>query len=645
MKGAPGRQLDALLCRVQTQTGLNLQDPGLFHEWSCEHPDVFWEAALREFGLPFDGELRPAMTGSGVRDSRFFPHLRLNAAQWLLWPRDEHEEHAEAVVIRDETGARQACSRGQLRERAMRVAAGLTAAGLGPQARAVAIGRNSLALVTAFLGSAAVGATWSAVGTDLGGPAVLARFGQLSPSVAFVDEEHRHHGRAESLLPRLHGIVRELPSLRLVVRLNPGPEAPSFGVPTVTMDELLAFAPVDFATLDRHPFDHPLLILFTSGTTGRPKCLVHGAGGTLLEHLKEHRLHGDYGPDQKLLFVTSCGWMMWNWAVSALASAMPLVLYDGSVTFPDADRLPRILGEERVTVFGASPAYFQVLEQLGKRPADAFDLGSLHTVLSTGSVLHERQYDWLDEAFDGARVESISGGTDIVGCFVLGHPHRPPVRGDSTGPGLAMRLAVAGEDGIVAHGEGDLVCKTPFPSRPVAIWGDTDGSRLDDSYYRENPGVWTHGDRALIRSGGSVRILGRSDGVLNVRGVRIGPAEVQAVATTVEGVAEAMAAGEPDPDDPGGQRLVLLVTLVHGAVLDRPMTLRIKRAIRDATSPLHVPARIQAISALPVTHSGKQAEGAVRAVLAGRPVASREALRNPEVLNEISSPVRGSDER
>ncbi|MEZ5660712.1 MAG: AMP-binding protein [Burkholderiaceae bacterium] len=405
----------------------------------------------------------------------------------------------------------------------------------------------------------------------------------------------------------------------------------------ITLDELSACEPLALDSLARRPFDTPMLILFTSGTTGKPKCLVHGAGGTLIEHLKEHRLHGDYGPAQRMLFITSCGWMMWNWAVSALASAMPLVFYDGSVSYPDADALPRVLAQQSITVFGAGPAYFQMLEHLGNEPASRFDLHALHTILSTGSVLHERQFDWIERAFGGARIESISGGTDIVGCFVLGHPMMPAVHGDSTGPGLGMALRVRTDEGIASLGEGELLCAGAFPSRPVAIWGDADDARLRASYYDANPGFWTHGDRAAIRAGGSIRILGRSDGVMNIRGVRIGPAEVQAAALQLPQLREAMAAAQPDPADPGGERIVLLVVLDDDVVLDRPLILRIKRTIRDACSSLHVPAAIHALEALPVTHSGKLAEAAVRAALAGRAPASPEALRNPQALAAIAT--------
>ncbi|MEZ5653844.1 MAG: acetoacetate--CoA ligase [Burkholderiaceae bacterium] len=635
-------RLHALIRRIETAIGRRFESSADFHDWSCTDPGAFWTHALMSFGLPFDGDAEPACQGSDMAGARFFPRLRLNAAQWLLWPAEASIEDATAIVVRDESGGREHCTRAELRERALKVAAGLRAAGVRDGDRVVAIGRNSLALTDAFLGTTALGAVWSSVGPELRSAAVLARFGQLAPSVLFVDERYRHHGQQHDLHQHLAEIIRALPSLRLIVRLHAGPGDDIWPAGTLTLGELSDLAPLALDALPRLPFDHPMLILFTSGTTGKPKCLVHGVGGTLLEHLKEHRLHGDYGADDRMLFVTSCGWMMWNWSLSALASAMPLVLYDGSVSYPDADALPRVLADEAITVFGAGPAYFQMLEHLGSRPAERFDLSALRTILSTGSVLHEHQFDWIHAAFGDLRIESISGGTDIVGCFVLGHPMLPAVRGDSTGPGLGMALRVVNEHGIVATGEGDLVCVSPFPSRPVAIWGDADGKRLHQSYYAANPGCWTHGDRALIRPGGSIRILGRSDGVMNIRGVRIGPAEIQSAVQGIAGVREAMAAAQPDPGEPGGERIVLLVVLDDGVTLARPLILQIKRTIRDACSALHVPALVQAVDELPVTHSGKLAEAAVRAALAGRPVVNREALRNPEALIPIAALAVGA---
>jgi acetoacetyl-CoA synthetase len=385
----------------------------------------------------------------------------------------------------------------------------------------------------------------------------------------------------------------------------------------------------------RHPFNQPLFTMFSSGTTGAPKCIQHGAGGTLLEHVKEHRLHCDLGPGDKLFFQTSCGWMMWNWQLSGLASGVEIVLYDGPLEGPDI--FWRIVTEERVTVFGTNPAYLHFCEDARFSPGRVFDLSALRAVLSTGSILYPRQYDWVRGQVKAAMpLQSISGGTDIIGCFVLGNPNLPVHRGEAQcrSLGLDVRSLPRPDDPEARIGE--LVCANPFPSRPLGFHGDADGTRFHAAYFAQNPGFWTHGDLIEATSHGGWRLHGRSDGVLNVRGIRIGTAEIYRILGDIEEILDAMAVEQQAEEEPGGTRMVLLVVLREGQVLDTTLAKHIRAELARCGSPAFVPARIAQLAALPVTFNGKRSEAAARDAVNGRPARNRDALQNPECLDAIA---------
>jgi acetoacetyl-CoA synthetase len=623
-------QLVEFRARCAEAAGIRLDDPAALHAFSVEDPEAFWRTLLTWAELPWSGSADVVLTGDDVETAHFFPDVLLNYAEALLRPLPGVDDDRTALTSVHDGRPAERFGRAQLRTRVQQTATALTGLGLRAGERMVLVAPSTAGAVIAALAGAAVGAAVSTAAPDMGAAALLGRFQQVEPAFLLIDRG----GMSEETV---RALLTGLPTLRHLLVLDDLP-LPVDGPPSHRLAELTATVALPMTPWERHPFDAPLFVMFSSGTTGPPKAMVHGAGGTLLEHVKEHRLHGDLGPDDTLYFHTTTAWMMWNWQLSALAVGAHIVLYDGPVRGPET--LWELVAEQGVTVFGTSPAYLQLCQDAGYRPADTVELSRLRAVLSTGAVLHDWQFDWVAGAVGPVPLQSISGGTDIIGCFVLGSPELPVRTGRSQTRSLGLDVAAVDEDGREVFGEiGELVCRRPFPSRPVGFLRDPDGARFHASYFAEHPGMWTHGDLVEFDTDGSARLHGRSDGILNIDGVRIGPGEIYTVLRGLPEIADAMAVEQRDTERPGGSRMVLLVVLRPGADLGSGLDRTIRRTLRREASAAHVPALVVAVPELPLTHNGKRSERAARDAVNGDRIVNADALRNPGCLDAIRAAV------
>ena len=605
--------------------------------WSIEQQEAFWSALWDWCGIVGDKGGRVLVPGDDMPGARYFPDARLNFAENLLRRRTDDP----AIIAWAEDGRRRVVSWRELHDQVSRVAQAMRHAGLGPGDRVAALLPNVPEAVVVLLAATSIGAVLSTASPDFGVRGVIDRFGQVGPRLLFVTDGYGYRGKRFDTLARVPGILEGLPTVeRTVVVPNLGGAATDARgtdrtVPFDTFIRPFAANEIEFTRL---PFDHPLYILFSSGTTGVPKCIVHRAGGVLLQHIKEHQLHCDIRAGDRVFYFTTLGWMMWNWLISALASEATILLWDGSPVHPDNEALFDFADATGMTLMGTSPGFLEALRKSGFTPRESHDLSSLRTLLSTGSPLAEAGFEYVYEHVKSdVHLVSISGGTDLCACFVGAIPGRSVRPGEIQGPVLGMATDVFAPDGTpLDAGKGELVCTRPFPSLPLGFLNDDDGSRYHGTYFGRFPGVWHHGDYAEKTDSGGYIIHGRSDATLNVHGVRIGTAEVYRPVEAMDEVAEALAIAQRHGE---GTRMVLFVRLVPGAVLDAALRRRIRAALRTQASPRHVPARIVEVEDIPRTRSGKIVELAVGAVVHGEAVRNVEALANPEALEHFRGRV------
>jgi len=628
---AGGTLLCRFLRRAERRYGLELPSYDAAWDWSVTHPEQFWKLVWDFCGVLGDGDPGPVLdTRDILIDTTFFPQARLNFARNLMQRRGS----AAAIVFHGENGERRRLSWDELHDQVSRTSRALAAMGVVKGDRVAGFMPNIPETIIAMLATTALGAVWSSCSPDFGVQGVLDRFGQIEPKVLFTANGYRYNGKLFDCLDTVAELIPQMPSLNAVIVVPftcAHPDFSNLGDKGVGYEGMLQSQSRGRIAYADMAFNDPLVIMFSSGTTGVPKCIVHRTGGVLLQHLKEHQLQCDIKPNDRVFYFTTCGWMMWNWLVSALASEATVVLFEGAPFYPDGNRLAELAERERVTHFGASAKYFDACAKAGVRPAKTHDLKHLRTILSTGSPLSPEGFDYIYRDWKAdCCLSSIAGGTDILGCFVGSDPSGPVYRGECQKRHLGMDVQAFDEHGQTVHGRpGELVCQSAHPSMPWGFWNDPDRERYREAYFATYENVWRHGDLISITDTGGVVFYGRSDATLNPGGVRIGTAEIYRQVEHIDEILDAVVVGQ---DWDGDVRVVLFVKLRGDAVLDEDLIQRIKSEIRTNTTPRHVPQKILAVTDIPRTKSGKTVELAVRDVIHGRTVLNQHALANPEAL-------------
>ncbi|ATL97964.1 TPA: acetoacetate--CoA ligase [Aeromonas bestiarum] len=618
--------LQHFMAEVNRFHGLQLHNYAQLYQWSVEKTTRFWPLVWQHCGVK--GELGDivAENRQDMQRTRWFPDSRLNFAENLLRRQDE----SPAIISRIEGSPSRTLSWRELADQVASLAQWLRSQGIGSGDVVAAYLPNIPETVVAMLATTSLGAIWTSTSPDFGEASVVERFGQTRPRVLFAVDGYRYNGKAIDIQDKVAGLVGQIDSIEQTVLI------PLLGNPLRLghdWQHLLASQPDAVLRFEPMGFNDPLYILYSSGTTGKPKCIVHGIGGTLLQHLKEHQLHCDIKPGERVFYFTTCGWMMWNWLVSALASGATLVLYDGSPFYPDGNVLWDLARDEQVALFGTSAKYLDALNKQGYAPIKTHQLPQLRLICSTGSVLSPEGFDYVYQQIKkDVQLSSISGGTDICSCFVIGNPISPVYRGESQGRGLGLAVQVFNEAGQPVQGEkGELVCTKPFPAQPIGFWGDDSGDKYHAAYFERFDNIWCHGDWIELTDTGGILFYGRSDATLNPGGVRIGTSEIYRYVEQLDEVEESIVIGQQWQQD---ERVVLFVKLKPGLKLDEPLRERIRQQVRQHCTARHVPARILQVDAIPRTKSGKIVELAVREVVHNRPVNNTHALADPEVLSQ-----------
>jgi acetoacetyl-CoA synthetase len=601
-------------------------------QWSVDYPELFWSSLWDWHGIIGDKGERLLADANKMPGAQFFPDAQINYAENMLRDADD----SPAFIAYGEDGRCTRLTRREVQHRTLALAGWMQSKGIGKGDRVAAYLPNCETTLIAMLATASLGAIFSSCSPDFGLNGVADRFGQITPKLLIAVDGYSYNGKEIDRLSIVAELVQKLPSLKHVLIDGYNRTTPQIdNIPKAGLfADCLSHPPIE--SYCRVGFNDPLYILYSSGTTGAPKCIVHSTGGTLIQHIKEHRLHSDISEKDTLFYFTTCGWMMWNWLVSGLMMQSRVIVYEGNPFYPGPERLWQIAEAEKMTLFGTSAKYIDAVRKSGLKPASAFDLSHLRMLCSTGSPLSSEGFGFVYQAIkQDIQLASISGGTDIMGCFVLGCPTKPVYAGEIQARALGMAVAILNDEGQQIEGEqGELCCLAPFPSMPVGFWNDSDGSRYHSAYFDVYPDIWRHGDWATHTPNGGIIIHGRSDATLNPGGVRIGTAEIYRIVESFDEVAESLVIGQMVEHD---VRIVLFLRMAENENLDDKLQARIKDALKRQASPRHVPAIILSVRDIPRTRSGKITELAVRDVIQGRRVKNTEALANPEALEAFKN--------
>jgi acetoacetyl-CoA synthetase len=601
-------------------------------QWSVDYPELFWSSLWDWHGIIGDKGKRLLADANKMPGAQFFPDAQINYAENMLRDADD----SPAFIAYGEDGRCTRLTRREVQHRTLALAGWMQSKGIGKGDRVAAYLPNCETTLIAMLATASLGAIFSSCSPDFGLNGVADRFGQITPKLLIAVDGYSYNGKEIDRLSIVAELVQRLPSLKHVLIDGYNRTTPQIdNIPKAGLfADCLSHPPIE--SYCRVGFNDPLYILYSSGTTGAPKCIVHSTGGTLIQHIKEHRLHSDILEKDTLFYFTTCGWMMWNWLVSGLMMQSRVIVYEGNPFYPGPERLWQIAEAEKMTLFGTSAKYIDAVRKSGLKPASAFDLSHLRMLCSTGSPLSSEGFGFVYQAIkQDIQLASISGGTDIMGCFVLGCPTKPVYAGEIQARALGMAVAILNDEGQQIEGEqGELCCLAPFPSMPVGFWNDSDGSRYHSAYFDVYPDIWRHGDWATHTPNGGIIIHGRSDATLNPGGVRIGTAEIYRIVESFDEVAESLVIGQMVEHD---VRIVLFLRMAENENLDDKLQARIKDALKRQASPRHVPAIILSVRDIPRTRSGKITELAVRDVIQGRRVKNTEALANPEALEAFKN--------